>query len=85
MSEAAWTKDMDAFAAVVVPMFSPSSYSEDCAHKGNTQGLQNLLSELDSSTASVIQKGRGKFFHAVLFPSGFYAHALNVIPGGREM
>jgi hypothetical protein len=76
MSEAAWTKDMDAFAAVVVPMFSPWSYSEDCAHKGNTQGLQNLLSELDSSTASVIQKGRGNSFHAA---------ALNVIPSGREM
>jgi hypothetical protein len=56
---AAWTKETDAFAAVVVPMFAPWSMGVACAYECNTEGLQKLLSDLDSSSASVIEKGRG--------------------------
>ena len=55
----AWEKQMDVFAETVVPMFSPWSRANDCKHKGNHQGLQNLLKELDSSDATLAQKGRG--------------------------
>lgn len=55
-----WAKQMNAFAEVVVPMFSPWSMAVDCKHEANYRGLQNLLKELDSSDASLAQKGRGK-------------------------
>jgi hypothetical protein len=32
----------------------------ECTHEANYRGLQNLLKELDSSDASLAQKGRGK-------------------------
>ena len=62
MTMAAWKKEMNVFAAVVVPMFAPWSMGVRCAYTCNTEGLQNLLSALDSSTSTVIQKGRGKLF-----------------------
>ena len=54
-----WAKEMNAFAEVVVPMFSPWSMDRDCQHEINYRGLQTLLQQLDSSDATLAQKGRG--------------------------
>ena len=60
----AWEKEMNSFAKVVVPMFSPWSHDRPCKHTQDTQGFVALLTELNSSVATLKQKGRGKNFES---------------------
>ena len=56
----AWEKEMKCFAEVVVPMFSPWSHDSPCKHAQDVQGFVQLLTELNSSAATLKQKGRGE-------------------------
>jgi hypothetical protein len=56
----AWEKEMKCFAEVVVPMFSPWSHDRPCKHTQDVQGFVELLTELNSSAATLKQKGRGE-------------------------